>query len=46
MTEPKQEDITVRCPQCGAEVKVDDKARETMVVKCPKGHKIDLVKAI
>jgi len=46
MTEPKQQDVVVRCPQCGAEVKVDEKAQQLMVVKCPKGHKIDLVKAI
>ena len=46
MAEPPKEEITVRCPKCGAEVKVDEKAQQAMVVKCPKGHEIELVKAI
>ncbi len=46
MSDQPKEEITVRCPKCGAEVKVDEKARQAMVATCPKGHKIELVKSI
>ncbi len=40
------EEIKVRCPKCNAEVKVDEKSRMAMIVTCPNGHKVELVKAI
>ena len=46
MGDPEKERVTVRCPKCNADVRVDEKARASMIATCPNGHKIELVKAI
>jgi uncharacterized protein (UPF0212 family) len=39
--------IEVRCPDCGATVRVARVVAERdMVAKCPKGHEVQLVKAL
>ena len=46
---PKDDDeqIEVRCPECGAEVKVTvAEAERTNKARCPKGHEIPLAKAL
>jgi len=44
---PKDEDIEVRCPECGAVVKIArEKAERDMKAKCPNGHEVPLAKAI
>ncbi len=45
---PNEEDvIEVRCPECGATVRVPrEKAEREYKATCPKGHEIELVKAI
>jgi hypothetical protein len=49
MTEPrtpKDDEIEVVCPTCKAKVTVSVKeADKKMMVMCPKGHEIPLVKA-
>ncbi len=42
----KAETAKVKCPTCGAEVVVDDKAQRAMFATCPKGHRVELVKII
>jgi hypothetical protein len=45
---PKGDDvIEVKCPDCGANVKVDrEKAEREFKATCPKGHEIQLAKMI
>jgi hypothetical protein len=44
---PKDEVIEVKCPDCGAVVRVDrEKADREMKAKCPNGHEVPLVKAL
>jgi phage FluMu protein Com len=44
---PKDDEIEVKCPECGAVVKVArEKAEREMKAKCPKGHEVVLFKAI
>jgi uncharacterized paraquat-inducible protein A len=42
-----EEIVEVRCPECGASVRVPKaKAEREYKAKCPKGHEIPLVKAL
>lgn len=44
---PKDEDIEVRCPECGAVVRVSvEKAERDNKATCPKGHEVPLAKAL
>lgn len=46
---PKDDDgvVEVRCPECGATVRIPEKqAERDMKAKCPKGHDIPLAKAL
>ena len=45
---PKDEDVVeVRCPECGAGVRVPrEKAERDFAARCPKGHEVQLVKAL
>jgi len=44
---PKDDEIEVRCPECGAVVRVPEKeAEKTFSARCPKGHEIPLAKAM
>ncbi len=44
---PKDEIIEVKCPDCGAVVRVTrEKADREMKAKCPNGHEVPLVKAL
>lgn len=41
------EDIEVRCPECGAVVRVSvEKAERDNKAICPKGHEVPLAKAL
>jgi len=41
------EDIEVRCPECGATVRVSiEKAERDHEAKCPNGHHVPLAKAL
>ena len=41
------EDLEVRCPECGASVRVTvEKAERENKAKCPNGHEIPLAKAL
>ena len=46
---PKDDDriIEVRCPECGALIRVpEQKAERDNMAKCPKGHEVPLAKAV
>jgi hypothetical protein len=45
---PKEDEdsVVVTCPECNAKVSLSTKeAEEKMLVRCPNGHEIPLVKA-
>lgn len=47
MPKDDEDEIEVRCPECGAVVKIArEKAERDMKAKCPKGHEVPLVKAL
>ncbi len=46
---PNEEDdiIELRCPDCGAVIRIPEKeAEEKNVAKCPKGHVVPIAKAL
>ena len=44
---PKDEIIEVKCPDCGAVVRISrEKADREMKAKCPNGHEVPLAKAL
>jgi predicted RNA-binding Zn-ribbon protein involved in translation (DUF1610 family) len=44
---PKDEVVEVRCPECGAVVRIPlAEAERTMKARCPNGHDVPLVKAL
>jgi hypothetical protein len=44
---PAEPFIEVRCPECGAVVRVPEKkAERDYMAKCPNGHEVPLAKAI
>jgi predicted RNA-binding Zn-ribbon protein involved in translation (DUF1610 family) len=46
-TMPKDEVVEVKCPDCGAVVRIArEKADREMKAKCPNGHEVPLVKAL
>ncbi len=43
----KKDDVVVHCPKCNAEVRVSEReAQAKMVVTCPNGHRVELVRSL
>lgn len=47
MSKSEDDVVEVRCPECGATVRVArEKAERDYTAKCPNGHEVKLVKAL